>query len=192
VSDARARISLVLTPLPAFDPPRNPSGMQAMLEHSVQNYGPLPSDLRPRRARSRVNSRPSPYPRTVKTSFTSSPSSEHLRATVAASLTTSIGCTAGPRQPSPLSNALQQISINPNVPSAAPVESKECAVLPNKPERVFGLPPRPRVGSTARRTAFGWSKKSTGRGGVENKENNSTIANVAPTTVNVSQGTIIA
>ena len=72
VSDVRAHTSLASTPFPAFDPPRNPSGMQAVLEHSLQNYGPLLSDLRPRRARSRVNSRPSPYPRTVETSFTSS------------------------------------------------------------------------------------------------------------------------
>ena len=178
----------------AFDPPRHPSGMQAMLEHSLQNYGPLPSDLRPRRARSRVNSRPSPYPRTVKTSFTSSPSVEHLRATVAASLTASID-NAAPRQLSPLSNALQQITINPNVPSTVSAESKECVISPTKAERIFGLPPRPRVGSVARRTTFGWSKKSSGRNSVENKENNTTIGNVGvgvPTTVNVSQGTIMA
>lgn len=152
----------------AFDPPCHPSGMQAML---VQNYGPLPSDLRPRRARSRVNSQPSPYPRTVKTSFTSFLSAEHLRATVVASLTTSID-NAASRQPSPLSNALQQITINPNVPSKVSAESS-----PDKPERIFGLPPRPRVGSMARRTAFGWSK-SSGCSGVENKENKTTIGNI--------------
>ena len=178
----------------AFDPPRHPTGMQAMLEHSLQNYGPLPSDLRPRRARSRVNSRPSPYPRTIKTSFTSSPGAEHLRAAVTASLTTSID-NAAHRQPSPLSNVLQQITINPNVPSAVSAVSKEYVISPDKPERVFGLPPRTRAGSMARRGAFGWSKKSSGRGGVENKENNTTIGNISvgvPTTVNVSQGTIIA
>ena len=186
--------SLELTPLLAFDPPRHPSGMQAILEHSLQTYGPLPSDLRPHRARSRVNSRPSPYPRTVKTSFTSSPGAEHLRATVAASLTQSVENIA-PRHASPLSNALQQISINPNVPLTASAQTKECAVTLDKPERAFGLPPRTRVGSTARRTGLGWSKKSTGRSGVENKENNTAIGNVgigAPTTVNVSQGTIVS
>ena len=36
--------------------------MQALLEHSQKNYGPLPSDLRPRRIRSRTSSRASPYP----------------------------------------------------------------------------------------------------------------------------------
>lgn len=183
----------VFTTWLAFDPPRHPSGMQAILEHSLQNYGPLPSDLRPRRVRSRVNSRPSPYPRTVKTSFTSSPGAEHLRATVAASLTTSSD-NAVPRQHSPLSNALQQIVIDPNVLSTVPAESKGCVISPDKPERVFGLPPRTRMGSTARRVALGWSKRSTGRNGVENKENNTTIGNIsigAPATANVSQGTMM-
>ncbi len=36
--------------------------MQALLKHSVQSYGPLPSELRPRRVRSFTSSRPSPYP----------------------------------------------------------------------------------------------------------------------------------
>ena len=183
---------LELTPSLAFEPPRHPSGMQAMLEHSQQNFGPLPSDLRPRRARSRVNSRPSPYPRTFKTSFTSSPSVEHLRATVAASLNTSPDH-AVPRQPSPLSNALQQITINPNVPLTVSAESKERVVSSAKPDRAFGLAPRSGVGSTTRRATLGWSKKSTGRSGVENKENNTATGNIgvgAQTTVNVSQGTI--
>ncbi|KAH0838886.1 hypothetical protein J3R83DRAFT_7313 [Lanmaoa asiatica] len=177
----------------SFDPPHHPSGMQAILNHSLQTYGPLPSDLRPRRMRSRVNSRPSPYPRTVKTSFTSSPSTEHLRATVAASLTTSID-NAVPRQPSPLSNALQQVMINPNVPSTVSAQSKECVISQDKPERVFGLPPRPPAGSMVRRVALGWSKRSTGRNAVENKENNTTIGNIsvgASTAANVSQGSMI-
>src|SRR5258707_9046800 len=46
----------------AFQPPHHPAGMRALLEHSVQSYGPLPSELRPRRVRSRTSSRPSPYP----------------------------------------------------------------------------------------------------------------------------------
>ncbi|KAF8197689.1 hypothetical protein K438DRAFT_2118350 [Mycena galopus ATCC 62051] len=36
--------------LRAFQPPKNPEDMQALLQHSVQNYGPLPSELGPRRA----------------------------------------------------------------------------------------------------------------------------------------------
>jgi hypothetical protein len=33
----------------AFQAPEEPSGMQALLAHSVQTYGPLPSNLHPRR-----------------------------------------------------------------------------------------------------------------------------------------------
>jgi len=40
-----------LMPCPAFQPPHHPAGMQALLEHSVQSYGPLPSELRPRHVR---------------------------------------------------------------------------------------------------------------------------------------------
>jgi hypothetical protein len=77
---------IVLIALSAFDPPRHPSGMKALLEHSLQSYGPLPSELRPRRMRFRVNSRPSPYPRTIKTSFTSAPSTEQMRAAIVAAV----------------------------------------------------------------------------------------------------------
>ncbi|KAF9235707.1 hypothetical protein BU15DRAFT_89481 [Melanogaster broomeanus] len=167
----------------AFDPPRNPSGMQALLEHSLQNYGPLPSDLRPRRMRSRVNSRPSPYPRTIKTSFTASPATEQLRAAVASSVVNSANNFA-PRQPA-LSTALQQVAVDPNLVSMPtnagekPTDGKALIASPDKPERVFGLPPRPRVASTARRAALGWAKRSNGRSGFENKENNSSFGNVS-------------
>jgi serine/arginine repetitive matrix protein 2 len=182
-------LSLVLTTITplAFEPPHHRSAMQAMLEHSLQNYGPLPSELRLRRARSRVNSRPSPYPRTVKTSFTSSPSTEHLRAAVTASLITSNDDDV-PRHTSSLSNPLQQITINPNISSTMSADAKKCVVSPDKPDRVFGLPLRPRLGSVARCTTAGWTKKSTGRTNIENKENNASIR--APPSVNVSQGTI--
>ncbi|KAH7906866.1 hypothetical protein BJ138DRAFT_568044 [Hygrophoropsis aurantiaca] len=163
----------------SFDPPRHPAGMQALLEHSVQNYGPLPSELRPRRMRSRVNSRPSPYPRTIKTSFTSSPVAEQLAAPMESARIT----------------ALQQMSINPNI-TAIPLEGKgddlkSLPMSPGKPERVFGLPPRPRVGSNARRVALGWAKRSAGRNGLENKEN----ASVGNITLgggggNISQGLV--
>ncbi|KAF8121670.1 hypothetical protein EV363DRAFT_1362887 [Boletus edulis] len=186
----------MLTSLVAFEPPRHQAGIQATLQHSLRNYGPLPSDLRSRRARSWVNSRPSPYPRTVKTSFTSSPSAESLRATVAASLGTSVDNVAS-HHPSPLSNLLQQILVNPNVPSAVHVESKqcECVISPDKLERVLGLLPRPRSGSATKRAALGWSKKCTSKSGIENKENNAAVGNIgsgARATVKASQGTIIS
>ncbi|TFK47392.1 hypothetical protein OE88DRAFT_1728500 [Heliocybe sulcata] len=49
--------------LQSFEPPRHGEGMKAFLEHSRVSHGPLPSELRARRIRSRANSRPSPYPR---------------------------------------------------------------------------------------------------------------------------------
>ncbi|KAH7906867.1 hypothetical protein BJ138DRAFT_1117199 [Hygrophoropsis aurantiaca] len=63
---------------------------------------------------------------------------------------------------------------------------------PGKPERVFGLPPRPRVGWNARRVALGWAKRSAGRNGLENKENasvgNITLGGGAG---NISQGLVV-
>lgn len=169
-------------PLPAFDPPSHPSGMRALLEHSMQNYGPLPSDLRPRHMRSRINSRPLPYPRTFKTSFTSSPATEQVRAAIVAAVTESTPNDNMRTHGQP--KALQQISVNPNIMSPA-VENtkagelmKDAAMSPGKLERVFGLPPRPHVGSVARRTALGWVKRSTGRNLLENKENAS-IGNIS-------------
>ncbi|KAG8220621.1 hypothetical protein J3R82DRAFT_2877 [Butyriboletus roseoflavus] len=118
---------------------------------------------------------------------------EHLRATVAASLATSID-NAVPRRPFPGSTALQQITVNPNIQSTVSAESKECVISPDKPGRILGVPARPCVGPTTRRGAFGWSKKSTGRNGIENKENNTTIGNInigAPAATNVSQGAMM-
>ncbi|EGO19639.1 hypothetical protein SERLADRAFT_443108 [Serpula lacrymans var. lacrymans S7.9] len=164
----------------SFDPPRHPNGMQALLEHSIQNYGPLPSDLRPRCMRSRTHSRPSPYPRQIKTSFSSSPAAEQARAT-AFVFTDNRNASAETTAAPPQSKVLQQVSINPNIMSPPPeMADKDMGVLKMKPEQVFGLPPRPRVASTARRTALGWAKRSTGR---ENKEN----ANSSQS-MNMSQG----
>ncbi|KAG2134191.1 uncharacterized protein EDB93DRAFT_1173064 [Suillus bovinus] len=166
----------------SFDPPSHPSGMQALLEHSMQNYGPLPSELRPRRMRSRVNSRPSPYPRTFKTSFTSSPATEQVRAAIVAAVAEHAPNDNMRTQGQP--KALQQISVNPNIMSPAVDNTKagelmkDAAMSPGKLERVFGLPPRPRVGSVARRAALGWVKRSTGRNGLENKENAS-VGNIS-------------
>ncbi|KAF7334383.1 hypothetical protein MVEN_02267200 [Mycena venus] len=47
--------------LQAFSLPKNPEGMQTFLQHSVQSFGHLPPELRPRRVRSHVQSRASPY-----------------------------------------------------------------------------------------------------------------------------------
>jgi serine/arginine repetitive matrix protein 2 len=150
----------------AFYPPVHRAGMRALLDHSVQNYGPLPSELRPHRVRSRTHSRPSPYPpRSRRTSLSSSIQTQ----------------TPPPEIEKPTSVAppvLQQVTINPNIAypvppvpkhqSFTPVEVKEL-----KRENTSGLTAnvRPRVGSGARRTALGWSKRNAGKSSTENKEN---------------------
>lgn len=141
--------------------------MQALLAHSLQNYGPLPSELRPRRIRSRTQSRPSPYPqpRLVKTSLSPDEPRPTLVDTTHSFVT---------------SHPLQQVSVNANVPSAAPALDNLKPMSPFMPElndskrdSLFGQAPamRPRVASNARRTALGWAKRSTGKSAAENKEN---------------------
>ena len=130
---------------PAFQPPKDTAAMRNLLEHSVQTYLPLPSPLRPRRARK--SSRVSPYPQRV---AAASPQ----QAKVESSPT-----------PAP---ALQPIAINMNVSPDVPR-----AFLMNDPKKdSFGLP-RPRVPSMTRRTALGWTKRSTGKTSTDLKENNS-------------------
>ncbi|RDB27260.1 hypothetical protein Hypma_004359 [Hypsizygus marmoreus] len=160
----------------SFQPPRHPAGMQALLEYSVQNYGPLPSELRPRRVRSRTQSRPSPYPqaRIIK----ASPVSPEQVPTVKISTKRSFG-----------TPVLQQIPINHNIllsaaPSLEALKPFSPLVVDIEPKRenAFGLAPaaRPRVGSTARRTALGWSKRSTGKSSTDQKENVSQGAIMTP------------
>ena len=124
-----------------------------MLEHSQQTYGPLSSELRPRRIRSRTHSRPSPYPRAVERSPAVVRSVDH----------------SSP----PVPSLLQDRTANYNI---ANVEVSPFVPTKNDLKSIIGLPPRPRVGSNARRTALGWTKRSTGREnkeskGKENKEN---------------------
>ena len=74
---------------------------------------------------------------------------------------------------------LQEVKANTNVKSSVP--SLE-AVKPFSPmfldvepkrENAYGLAPmaRPRVPSNARRTALGWSKRSSGKSSTDQKEN---------------------
>jgi hypothetical protein len=73
--------------------------------------------------------------------------------------------------------ALQEVPINANVisPAPTPKASKGPKDIEPKRENAFGLAPhaRPRVGSTARRTALGWTKRSNGPGktSTDKKEN---------------------
>lgn len=119
--------------------------MQALLEYSVQTYGPLPLELRSRHLRARTNSRPSPYPPTRVVKMTFSPEKPSPK----------------PAQPKHSPAPLQEVAINNNLAEAKSfVEDTSLTKL----EKYFGAAPsiRPRVPSSTRRTALGWSKRSTG------------------------------
>jgi len=152
--------------LSAFQAPNHPAGMQALLEHSVQNYGPLPSELRPRRVRSRTSSRPSPYPPNRFFKITTiSPEKTTAPVTEVRVPTTTPALRQVPVNTNTLSVAPSIDALKPFSPLAVDIEPKR--------ENAFGLAPnvRPRVGSTARRTALGWSKRSTGKASTDQKEN---------------------
>jgi len=189
--------------------------MQALLEHSVQTYGPLPSDLRPRRrVRSRTSSRASPYPQTRVSNgnFNSNANANsnfgdfnsnfnsNFNTSNATSNASSLSppsfvhadpyATANTPKSALTTPVLREVAVNSNLAkgSAPSIE----ALKPFSPlvlEGVVGLgsavkvkanannnnnnnannnTTRPRVGSTARRTALGWSKRSTGPGAVRN------------------------
>ncbi|KAI0938313.1 hypothetical protein AcV5_000019 [Taiwanofungus camphoratus] len=131
----------------SFHPPRNRGGMRAMLEHSQKNYRPLPSDLHPRRVRSRTSSRASPYPIRI--------ISEHLAISSQA--------------------VLQKVPVNGNVKTVSPPAALEVIkpftpftidFEPSKLGKNLGQPPlptHPRATSSARCTTHGRSKRSTGK-----------------------------
>jgi hypothetical protein len=147
--------------------------MQALLEHSLANYGPLPPELR--RIRSRTQSRPSPYPqaRSSKASISPDQSRSSIMDTTRSFLSTQPLQTSTP--------ALQQVTINPNIQSPDPLvsavdylKSESPFVLEtgeSKPMKTFGLSSgaRPRAPSTTRKTAPGWPKRTAGKN--DNKEN---------------------
>jgi len=150
---------------PAFQPPNHPAGMRALLEHSVQSYGPLPSELRPRRVRSRTSSRPSPYPasRISKSSVTTNTSKDHSQVNNTSKSTAAI----------PVLRDLPVCSNTPVVPMLDVLKPfSPLSMIDTKPmkgEKV-SLNSRPRVASTTRRTALGWSKRSSGKS-ADQKEN---------------------
>ncbi|KAG6896180.1 hypothetical protein C0992_009838 [Termitomyces sp. T32_za158] len=157
----------------SFEPPRHPAGMQALLEHSVKNYGPLPSELRPRRVRSRTSSRPSPYPQArVNKAVLSSPAEKvHLSKD-----------TSSP-------SVLQQVPINTNLASTAPLHAFKSflpvpVVKDVEPKQVSNLGPlthaRTRAGSAPRRNAP-----------VSTKRNNGSTKTSTDLKENVGQGTLV-
>ncbi len=152
--------------------------MQAILEHSQKTYGPLPHELRAMRRRSRTLSRPSPYPRSRKSSLTASTEKSIPQISLFA----------------PEVSPLKELPVNTNRIANANILSPAPALQPLQPvspldlnwqekshqninvadPATFGVPisnVRRRVHSNARRSALGWSKRSSGKSSTENKEN---------------------
>ncbi|KAG8935421.1 hypothetical protein FRC01_000028 [Tulasnella sp. 417] len=95
--------------LATFDPPRNPAGIQALLEHSQKMFNPLPLELCVRKPRSRANSRPSPYPRGPAKTISGQPFRRHGRTP---SVESAINCISP--FPNPLSSSTTELSVSPS------------------------------------------------------------------------------
>ncbi|OCH91742.1 hypothetical protein OBBRIDRAFT_833966 [Obba rivulosa] len=145
----------------SFDPPRTRLGIRALLEHSQKTYGPS-NEIGPRRIRSRTSSRASPYPlpqavpispELVQQSFTAPKSTQKIKPAPSLALRErSLNTTADVASPPPALDALKPFTPF-NVPKVPP--SPKSAAPP--------LPTRPRVTSSARRTALGWTKRNPGK-----------------------------
>ena len=138
--------------------------MRALLEHSVQSYGPLPSEFRPRR--SRTFSRPSPYPKKRISKPTllvdqSNGSQVEIKESSATPVLRSLPLISNIVSAAPTLQAFKPFSPLVVDTGESKAESK-VSTLPSQN--------RPRVGSTARRTALGWSKRS-GKSSTGQKEN---------------------
>ena len=153
----------------SFQPPHHPSGMKAMLEHSQQNYGPLPPELHCHRVRSRTYSRPSPYPqRTVKSASPEKPSqSPQEQEGIVADVT--VPTVTQPLRP-------KSVNVNGRTPAPAikglnPISPFVVEFDKSKGDKSFNERTfRPRVTSSTRRAALGWSKRNIGKSS-ELKEN---------------------
>ncbi|RPD56493.1 hypothetical protein L226DRAFT_550932 [Lentinus tigrinus ALCF2SS1-7] len=153
--------------LQTFQPPREPVAMQAMLEHSQNTFGPLPSELRPHRVRSRTSSRPSPYPLRAMRS-TVSPEKQRGSPMQVFSDAPSKPFASAVHEPSVLREVW---NANVNVPTPPPALGEIKPFSPfhveletsKQGKNAIGLPARPRVTSSTRRAALGWSKRSTGK-----------------------------
>ncbi|KZV76755.1 hypothetical protein PENSPDRAFT_342582 [Peniophora sp. CONT] len=169
--------------LQSFNPPLTTSDMRALLEHSQQNYGPLPSELRAFRIRSRTSSRVSPYQaaRAAKMSSTSSSASPAPVVPVFTAPAHSVFTAPEPVAPS----VLKDRTANTNTPHAAQGKKSKKHELPDvspfAPENMSKLSnglPRARVNSNSRRNNLGWAKRSNGK---ENKENGKTAVGTGAT-----------
>ena len=129
-------------PLPAFQALNHPAGMRALLEHSVQNYGPLPSELRPRRVRSRTSSRPSPYPPNRFVKITISPEK-----TITPAMEVKVPTATPVLRQVPVD--ANRLSVAPSIDALKPFSPLAVDIEP-KCENTFGLAPKGRNGVRAR------------------------------------------
>ncbi|KAH9837979.1 uncharacterized protein C8Q71DRAFT_898946 [Rhodofomes roseus] len=160
----------------SFYPPHNRGGMCAMLEHSQKNYGPLPSDLHPRRIRSRTSSRASPYPLpNHRSSFSpDKPMQVHVDSSPELHIS--------PQHP-PSFSVLREVPTNVKNQSPVPalevikpftpfsVEFDKSRPDISKDSFVPPVPVRPRVTSSVRRNALGW-KRQTGKSSSSSQKEN--------------------
>jgi serine/arginine repetitive matrix protein 2 len=140
--------------------------MQALLEHSVQSYRSLSSDLCSRHVK--TSSRTSPYPQSRGSKITISP--DQTRPTNVEEVPKALA-----------TPVLQEVKVNSKaksstVPSLEAIKPFSPMFLDDEPKRenAYGLAPaaRFRVPSNSRRTALGWSKCSTGgESSTDQKEN---------------------
>jgi hypothetical protein len=139
--------------------------MRALLENSLQTYGPLSAELR--RIRSRTNSRPSPYPqpqRAIKISLSPPVPSPKVPPSVAPNPVPK-PAPAPSAIPAPIlaTQTLQQRTVNRNT-AADEISS----LMPGKVAKGNSSSfPQSRLGPNARRSAPGWVKRGVGK---ENQE----------------------
>ena len=154
--------------------------MQAMLEQSQKTFGPLPSELRPHRVRSRTSSRASPYPQLRAMRSTMSP--EKPRSSPIQVFTdVPIKPFANTTQEHSILREVQRNTINVPTPPPALGEIKPFTPFnvdldtSKQGKNKMGLPARPRVTSSTRRAALGWSKRSTGKSSAQDFKENSVV-----------------
>ncbi|KAI0746236.1 hypothetical protein C8Q80DRAFT_1271161 [Daedaleopsis nitida] len=181
--------------LQTFQPPREPVAMQALLEQSQKNYGPLPSELRPHRVRSRTSSRASPYPlRAIRSTL----SPEKARASpmqVFSDVPNKSFVVPVPAAHDQSILREVQRNTNVNVPTPPPALGELKPFSPfnieleasKQGKNAFGLPARPRVTSSTRRAALGWSKRSTGKSSTQDCKENSVIIPTPSETLRINR-----
>ncbi|KAG9000392.1 hypothetical protein FRB90_011833, partial [Tulasnella sp. 427] len=102
--------------LATFDPPRKPSAIRALLEHSQRTFVPLPLELCVRKPRSRANSRPSPYPRGPAKTISGQPFRRHGRTP---SMESAINCISPFAHP--LAASSTESVVSPSLAALAPL-----------------------------------------------------------------------